>query len=104
MSRPAASTRSSGAATCRTIASRRAPAFPGQPPQTTALTNNKGFAAGYTFLITSNLVNDLRYGLTRQGVDNAGASNAAHHLLLRGRAAGLDSALDVVHHSGAESG
>ena len=53
-----------------------APVFPGQPPQTTALTNSKGFAAGYTFLITSNLVNDVRYGLTRQGQNNAGASNA----------------------------
>ena len=53
-----------------------APAFPGQPPQTVALTNSKGFAVGYTFLITSNLVNDVRYGLTRQGADTAGASNA----------------------------
>jgi hypothetical protein len=51
-----------------------APAFPGQPPQTTSLTNNKGFAAGYTYLISSNIVNDLRYGLTRQGVDTAGAA------------------------------
>jgi hypothetical protein len=51
-----------------------APAFPGQPPQTTVLTNNKGFAAGYTWLISSNLVNDVRYGLTRQGVDSAGAA------------------------------
>jgi hypothetical protein len=53
-----------------------APAFPGQPPQTVALTNSKGFAVGYTFLITSNLVNDVRYGLTRQGADTAGASDA----------------------------
>ncbi|HXP08159.1 MAG TPA: TonB-dependent receptor, partial [Acidobacteriaceae bacterium] len=52
-----------------------APAFPGQPPATVALANNKGFAVGYTFLITSNLVNDVRYGLTREGEDTAGASN-----------------------------
>ncbi|GGH08490.1 TonB-dependent receptor [Silvibacterium dinghuense] len=52
-----------------------APAFPGQPASTSTLTNNKGFAAGYTFLITPNLVNNFRYGLTRQGVDNAGISN-----------------------------
>ena len=51
------------------------PAFPGQPPQQTTLTNSKGFAVGYTWLITSNLVNNARYGLTRQGVDDAGASN-----------------------------
>ncbi len=51
------------------------PAFPGQPAQTTVLTNNKGFAAGYTWLIRSDMVNDLRYGLTRQGVDSAGAAD-----------------------------
>jgi hypothetical protein len=51
------------------------PAFPGQPPQTTTLTNSKGFAVGYTWLITSNLVNNARYGSTRQGIDDAGASN-----------------------------
>jgi hypothetical protein len=57
-----------------------APAFPGQPPQTTTLTNNKGFAAGYTWLINSNMVNDLRYGLTRQGVDTAGAADTPYIL------------------------
>jgi hypothetical protein len=51
------------------------PAFPGQPAQTTVLTNNKGFAAGYTWVISPTIVNDLRYGLTRQGVDTAGAAN-----------------------------
>jgi hypothetical protein len=52
-----------------------APAFPGQPPATTTLTNNKGFAAGYTYIITNNLVNNFRYGFTRQGVENAGVAN-----------------------------
>ena len=51
------------------------PAFPGQPPQTTVLTNNKGFAAGDTYLISANMVNDLRFGLTRQGVNSAGAAD-----------------------------
>ncbi len=55
-----------------------APAFPGQPPATSTLTNNKGFAAGYTEILTPNLVNTLRYGLTRQGVDTAGTSDQAH--------------------------
>ena len=55
-----------------------APAFPGQPPSTSTLTNNKGFAAGYTSLITNNLVNNFRYGFTRQGVDDAGISNQPH--------------------------
>ena len=45
-----------------------APAFPGQPPATSTLTNNKGFAVGYTAILSSSLVNNLRYGFTRQGV------------------------------------
>jgi Carboxypeptidase regulatory-like domain len=55
-----------------------APAFPGQPPATTTLTNSKGFGAGYTLVLTPNLVNNFRYGLTRQGVDDAGVSNQPH--------------------------
>ena len=51
------------------------PAFPGQPGQTTVLTNNKGFAAGWTWILSSNTINDLRYGFTREGVNNAGAAN-----------------------------
>jgi carboxypeptidase family protein len=51
------------------------PAFPGQPPSTRLLTNNKGLALGYTAIITPNLVNAIRYGFTRQGVENAGLSN-----------------------------
>jgi hypothetical protein len=58
-----------------------APAFPGQPPETSTLTNNKGFAAGYTAIFTSNLINNFRYGFTRQGVDDAGISNQPHVIL-----------------------
>ena len=58
-----------------------APAFPGQPPSTSTLTNSKGFAAGYTAVLTNNLVNNLRYGLTRQGVDVAGISDQPHVIL-----------------------
>ncbi|HEY9125671.1 MAG TPA: hypothetical protein VIM62_01010, partial [Acidobacteriaceae bacterium] len=54
------------------------PAFPGQPPSTSTLTNNKGFAAGYTAILTNNLINNFRYGFTRQGVDDAGISNQPH--------------------------
>ncbi|HEY1578863.1 MAG TPA: carboxypeptidase-like regulatory domain-containing protein [Terracidiphilus sp.] len=51
------------------------PAFPGQPAASTILTNNKGFAAGYTYLLNNNMVNDLRAGLTREGVSNSGAND-----------------------------
>jgi hypothetical protein len=54
------------------------PAFPGQPPSTRVLTNNKGFAVGYTLVATPNMVNALRYGFTRQGVDDAGVSTQPH--------------------------
>ncbi|MGB6688877.1 MAG: carboxypeptidase regulatory-like domain-containing protein [Terracidiphilus sp.] len=56
------------------------PAFPGQPPQQTVLTNNKGFAAGYTYIVNNSMVNDLRYGLTRQGVATSGAADAPYIL------------------------
>jgi hypothetical protein len=55
-----------------------APAFPGQPPSTSTLTNSKGFAVGYTFVLTSSLINNFRYGFTRQGIDIAGISNQPH--------------------------
>jgi hypothetical protein len=55
-----------------------APAFPGQPPSTSTLTNSKGFAVGYTLVLTSSLINNFRYGFTRQGIDIAGISNQPH--------------------------
>ncbi len=55
-----------------------APAFPGQPPSTSTLTNNKGFAVGYTAVLSSSIVNNFRYGLTRQGFEDAGISNQPH--------------------------
>ena len=57
------------------------PAFPGQPPSTLSLNNSKGFAVGYTAVLTSNLVNMLAFGLTRQGTDNAGISNQPQVIL-----------------------
>lgn len=46
--------------------------FPGQPPSYVLQYNNKGIAAGDTWEITNNLVNDFRYGYTREGYSNAG--------------------------------
>jgi hypothetical protein len=62
------------------------PQFPGQPPASSVLTNSKGYALGYTAILHPNLVNDLRFGLTRQGSSNSGISNQPQITL-----AGLES-------------
>ena len=46
--------------------------FPGQPPQRTDEDNTKGITAGETWAISSNKVNDVRYGYIRQGFSNRG--------------------------------
>ena len=49
-----------------------APQFPGQAPNVTVLSNNKGMATGLTSVLRSNLVSTFRYGFTRQGGENTG--------------------------------
>ena len=57
--------------------------FPGQPAARTLLTNSKGIAVGHTWSISPRLTNDIRWGLTREGLDfTAGSTNAG--LELRG--------------------
>jgi hypothetical protein len=46
--------------------------FPGQPAATATEDNTKGIAGGDTWTITPNLVNDARYGYTRQGFGTSG--------------------------------
>lgn len=48
--------------------------FPGEPANSTNLNNSKGIAAGLTSMLSPNLVNDFRYGLTRQGWEIAGTA------------------------------
>jgi len=57
--------------------STNAPQFPGQQPNSVTLANNKGLAAGYTAVLTPNMVATTRYGLTRAGGETTGilASN-----------------------------
>ena len=47
--------------------------FPGQPPGYKLVDNSKGMTFGDTWTITSNMVNDIRYGYVRQGYGNTGA-------------------------------
>jgi hypothetical protein len=49
--------------------------FPGQPPSSASVDNSKGITAGYTWTITQNLINDLRYGYIRQGTGNSGVGS-----------------------------
>ncbi len=46
--------------------------FPGQAPNFNDLRNSKGLAIGLTSVMSPTIVNDFRYGLTRQGVETAG--------------------------------
>ncbi|MDZ7637699.1 MAG: carboxypeptidase-like regulatory domain-containing protein [Bryobacterales bacterium] len=46
--------------------------FPGQAPNLTSLRNSKGLAVGLTSVMSTNIINDFRYGLTRQGFEDAG--------------------------------
>jgi len=52
------------------------PQFPGQAGRFTNLNNSRAMAVGYTSVVTPRLVNDLRYGYTRQGLESAGISTA----------------------------
>lgn len=48
------------------------PQFPGEAPATTTLDNSKGFAAGYTAVLTPTQVNTFHWGFTRQSGAEAG--------------------------------
>lgn len=52
--------------------------FPGLPASTTTEDNTKGFAAGDTWIIGSHIVNDIRYGYTRQGFGTAGVGSGSY--------------------------
>jgi hypothetical protein len=49
--------------------------YPGAGPSSKTYSNNKGFAVGHTWMVTNNLVNNLRYGYIREGFSNRGALN-----------------------------
>jgi hypothetical protein len=49
--------------------------YPGAGPSSKTYSNNKGFAVGHTWMLTNNLVNNLRYGYIREGFSNRGALN-----------------------------
>ncbi|HEY6939499.1 MAG TPA: carboxypeptidase-like regulatory domain-containing protein [Terriglobales bacterium] len=54
------------------------PQFPANPPGTVVSNNSKGVAAGDTWTLRNNLINNLRYGYIREGVGTRGAGNASY--------------------------
>ena len=48
------------------------PQFPGMLPNSVTLANNKGYAAGWTGVLSPSMVNTFRYGLTRAGGETTG--------------------------------
>jgi Carboxypeptidase regulatory-like domain len=57
--------------------------LPGQPAQFTEVNYNKGLIAGYTGVISSTLVNNVRYGFVRESDGQIGNSNQ-NWIFLRG--------------------
>ena len=53
------------------------PQFPGDPPNSVNLANNKGMAIGYNLVLRPNLTSATRYGYTRQGVETTGIQTAS---------------------------
>ncbi|HEY7618002.1 MAG TPA: hypothetical protein VH744_14440, partial [Terriglobales bacterium] len=53
------------------------PQFPGDPPNSVALDNTKGFAAGWNAVWRPNLITTSRFGLTRAGTENTGVQTAS---------------------------
>ncbi len=49
--------------------------FPGLPPASNIFSNNKGLAAGHIWNVRSNLVNNARYGVVRQGTATRGTGS-----------------------------
>jgi len=52
-----------------------APQFPGSPASASIVDTAKGVAIGHTWTLSSNLINNFRYGYIRQALNNVGAGN-----------------------------
>lgn len=51
--------------------------LPGAASAQSQVDNSKGLAANYTWLIAPNLINSMRYGITRLGLNDTGATGTA---------------------------
>src|SRR5262249_19343586 len=60
------------------------PQMPGQAPARKRLNTSRGIAVGHTWTISPTIINDLRYGFTRQGLDLAASTDRNIRFRLRG--------------------
>lgn len=51
--------------------------LPGAAPAQVLLDNSKGMAANYTWIVKPNLINSVKYGITRLGLNMSGATGTA---------------------------
>jgi hypothetical protein len=54
------------------------PQFPGLKPDLADVVASKGLAVGYTALLTSNVINNFRYGFIRQAQNEVGVGSSAY--------------------------
>ena len=66
------------------------PQFPGLPANEVLTNNSKGIAAGYTWIVRNNLINNFRYAFIRQGVGDSGLNNQDFN-----RLRGLDDTIGI---------
>src|SRR6201997_1891187 len=69
-----------------------APFLPGDPPQQTTVDHSKGFAVGYTAVLSPTLVNSFHWGFTRQSFGIIGNTNQPWNEFL-----GLDQGIAYSH-------
>src|SRR6266481_419953 len=69
-----------------------APFLPGDVPETTTVDHSKGFALGYTAVLTNTLTNSFRWGYTRQSYGVVGNTNQPWNTFL-----GLDQGIAYSH-------
>jgi hypothetical protein len=69
-----------------------APFLPGDAPETTTVDHSKGFALGYTAVLTNTLTNSFRWGYTRQSYGVVGNTNQPWNTFL-----GLDQGIAYSH-------
>ena len=61
-----------------------APYLPGSPPEHTFADYSKGFSVGYTALLKPTLINNFRWGFTRQSFGNIGNNDSQPFVFFRG--------------------